>query len=251
MTSSVAALSASFRGFGAPSALLSVAETVVRAEPSPEHQRDSAGRRGRGRPPAPGIDRRILDAALELLASGSYADFRLDELAKRAGVAKTTILRRWPSKAAVAAAAVEQLALQTVDIPASATLRGDLHALLTSAVAVFTKGHGAFVPRLIRESGHHPEIADLLQTVIHTRRLAYRRVLNRAIARQELDPGFDQEVIIDLLVGPMWTRLLITRERITKPFVDDIGDAVIRAFPPPADPIRSIGRQDELVREHR
>ena len=38
--------------------------------------------------------------------------------------------------------------------------RGDLHALLTSAVVVFTNGHGAFVPRLIRESGHHPETAD-------------------------------------------------------------------------------------------
>ena len=171
-----------------------------------------------------------------MLAEGGYAGFRLDTLAARAGVAKTTILRRWPSKAAVAAAAVEQLALQTVDVPESGTLRGDLHALLTSAVAVFTNGHGAFVPELIRESGHHAEIADLLQMVIHTRRLAYRRALNRAIARHELDPGIDQEIIIDLLVGPMWTRLLITRERITKPFVDDIIDAVIRAFPPPADP---------------
>ena len=219
------------------------------AEPSPQHQPDGAGRRGR--PPSPGIDRRILDAALELLASGGYAGFRLDELAKRAGVAKTTILRRWPSKAAVAAAAVEQLALQTTDVPATGTLRGDLHALLTSAVTVFTNGHGDFVPRLIRESGHHPEIADLLQTVIHTRRLAYRRVLNRAIARHELDPGIDQEIIIDLLVGPMWTRLLITREPITKPFVDDIVDAVIRAFPPPADPTRSAAMSDELSGEHR
>ena len=42
---------------------------------------------------------------------------------------------------AVAAAAVEQLALQTTDVPASGTLRGDLHALLTSAVTVFTNGH--------------------------------------------------------------------------------------------------------------
>jgi AcrR family transcriptional regulator len=208
----------------------------MRAEPSLEHEPDAAGRRGRGRPPQPGIDRRILDTALELLGSSGYAEFRLDELAKRAGVAKTTILRRWPSKAAVAAAAVEQLALQTVDVPESDTLRGDLHALLTSAVAVFTIGHGAFVPRLIRESGHHPEIAELLHTVIHTRRLAYRRALNRAIARHEVDPGFDQEVIIDLLVGPMWTRLLITREPITKPYVDEIVDAVIRAFPPPAEP---------------
>ena len=186
-----------------------------------------------------------------MLAEGGYAGFRLDALATGADVAKTTILRRWPSKAAVTAAAVERLALQTVDLPESGTLRGDLHALLTSAVTVFTNGNGRFVPRLIRESGHHPEIADLLQTVIHTRRLAYRRALNRALARHELDPGIDQEIIIDLLVGPMWTRLLITHEPITKPFVDDIVDAVIRAFPPPADPTPSAAMSDEFSGDHR
>src|ERR1051325_11244525 len=181
-------------------ALRWVAIAAVYAERSPEHQPDGARRRGRGRPPSPGIDQRILDAALELLASRGYAGFRLDELAKRAGVAKTTILRRWPSKAAVAAAAVEQLALQTTDVPATGTLRGDLHALLTSAVAVFTNGHVDFVPRLIRESGHHAEIADLLHTVIHTRRLAYRRVLRRAIARHEMDPHVHPDPLIELLL---------------------------------------------------
>ena len=206
---------------------------------------------GRGRPRDRTLDARILEQVLALLGSHGYAGLTLDELAARSGVAKTTILRRWPSKAAVAAAAVERLALQTVDLPESGTLRGDLHALLTSAVTVFTHGDGRFVPRLIRESGHHREIADLLHTVIHTRRLAYRRVLNHAIARHELDPGIDQEIVIDLLVGPMWTRLLITRERITKPFVDDIVDAVIRAFPPPADPARSAAVPDELSGQHR
>ena len=169
-----------------------------------------------------------------MLAEAGYAGFRLDALAARAGVAKTTILRRWPSKAAVAAAAVERLALQTVDLPESGTLRGDLHALLTSAVTVFVHADGRFVPRLLRESGHHPEIAELLHTVIHTRRLAYRRVLGRAIARHELDPDVDQDLLIDLLIGPIWTRLLITRDPITAELVDEIVDALIRAFPAPA-----------------
>jgi len=169
-----------------------------------------------------------------MLAEAGYAGFRLDALAARAGVAKTTILRRWPSKAAVAAAAVERLALQTVELPESGTLRGDLHALLTSAVTVFVHADGRFVPRLLRESGHHPEIAELLHTVIHTRRLAYRRVLGRAIARHELDPDVDQDLLIDLLIGPIWTRLLITRDPITAELVDEIVDALIRAFPAPA-----------------
>src|SRR3954462_3380552 len=187
----------------------------------------------RGRRLSPEIDDRILQETLAMLADVGYARLRLDALAERAGVAKTTILRRWPSKAAVAAAAVQRLALQTADVPESHNLREDLQALLSNAVAPVAGGPGGFVPPLIREAGHHPEIADLLATVIQTRRAAYRRVLNQAIARHDLDPDVDQEVIIDLLVGPLWTRLPITRQPVTQALVEETVDAVLRAYPPP------------------
>src|SRR5689334_17529601 len=80
----------------------------------------------RGRPLSPELDDRILHAAVAMLADVGYARLRLDALAASARVAKTTILRRWPSKAAVAAAAVERLALQTADVPESSNLRDDL-----------------------------------------------------------------------------------------------------------------------------
>src|SRR4051794_279302 len=194
--------------------------------------RDSPTSPRRGRPLSPHLDDRILEAALAMLADVGYARLRLDALAARAGVAKTTILRRWPSKAAVAAAAVQRLALQTAEVPESSNLREDLQALLSNAVAAFGTGPGRFVPALIRETGHHAEIADLLATVIHTRRAAYRRVLNRAIARHDLHPDVDQEVIIALLVGPLWTRLLITRQPISQALVEEIVDAVLRAYQP-------------------
>ena len=181
----------------------------------------------------PGTESRIIDTALAMLAESGYAALRLDELARRAGVAKTTILRRWQSKAAVVAAAVERLALHTVDVPEGSTLRDDLHALLNNAVTVFGHGEGRFVPRLFRESGQHPEIADLVRAVIHTRRMGYRRALGRAIARGELDPETDQELLIDLLIGPVWSRLVITRDPLPPAIVDDIVDAVLRAYPPP------------------
>jgi AcrR family transcriptional regulator len=186
--------------------------------------------RGRGRPRDSTLDARILEQALALLGSRGYVGLTLDELAERTGVAKTTILRRWPSKAAVAAAAVERLALQSVDVPDSGTLRGDLHALLHGAADTFARGRGVFVPRLMREAGHHPEITTLLFTVIHTRRQAYRRVLALSIARGELSPTADQELFIDLLIGPIWTRLLITGDPITREYVDSIVDATLTAF---------------------
>src|ERR671921_1236329 len=188
---------------------------------------------GRGRPRDPTLDARILDEVLVLLASHGYAGLRLDELASRSGVAKTTILRRWPSKAAVAAAGVERLALQSVDVPDSGTLRGDLHALLHGAVDTFVRGRGQFVPRLLREAGHHPEITDLLDAVLHPRRQGYRRVLARAVARGELDPSVDQELLIDMLIGPLWTRLLITRDPVTREYVDANVQAVLTAFAVP------------------
>ena len=185
---------------------------------------------GRGRPRDRALDDRILEQVIALLGSHGYAGLTLDALAARSGVAKTTILRRWPSKAAVAAAGVERLALQSVDVPDSGDLRVDLLALLHGAVEAFVRGRGQFVARLIREAGHHPEIADLLYTVIHTRRQAYRRVLALAIARGELAPSIDQDLLIDLLIGPIWTRMLITRDPITREYVDSIVEAVLTAF---------------------
>jgi len=185
---------------------------------------------GRGRPRDGALDERILEQVLDLLGSRGYAGLTLDELAVRSGVAKSTILRRWPSKAAVAAAGVERLTLQSVDVPDFGTLHRDLHALMHGAVDTFVRGRGQFIPRLLREAGHHPEITDLLHAVLHTRRQAYRRVLARAIARGELDPTVDQELLIDMLIGPVWTRLLITRDPITRDYVDAIVQMVLTAF---------------------
>jgi AcrR family transcriptional regulator len=188
----------------------------------------------RGRPRDGALDDRILEQVVALLGSRGYAGLTLDELAVRSGVAKSTILRRWPSKAAVAAAGVERVALQSVDVPNSGSVRGDLGALLHGARETFVRGRGQFVARLLREAGHHPEITDLLDAVLHTRRQAYRRVLARAVARGELDPSVDQELMIDMLIGPLWTRLLITRDPITPDYVDANLQAVLAAFAVPA-----------------
>src|SRR5258708_7602757 len=58
-------------------------------------------RRGRGRPRRPEADAEILDAALAMLRTGGYRELSLDEIARRAGTAKSSIYRRWASKAAL------------------------------------------------------------------------------------------------------------------------------------------------------
>jgi AcrR family transcriptional regulator len=65
-------------------------------------------RRGRGRPRRAEADAEILDAALAMLRVGGYRELSLDEVARRAGTAKSSIYRRWPSKAALAAEIVRR-----------------------------------------------------------------------------------------------------------------------------------------------
>lgn len=63
-------------------------------------------KRGRGRPRREGADDQILGVALEMLREHGYGALTVDAVAERAGVAKTTVYRRWPSKSALIAAAV-------------------------------------------------------------------------------------------------------------------------------------------------
>ncbi|HET7434574.1 MAG TPA: helix-turn-helix domain-containing protein [Thermoanaerobaculia bacterium] len=83
----------------------------------------------RGRPRRTESDAEILDAARELLRTRRYGAITLDEIGRAAGVAKTTIYRRWSSKAALVAEVVKR------ELHAAADLtRGDLAPIIASLI---------------------------------------------------------------------------------------------------------------------
>ena len=167
-------------------------------------------RPGAGRPRRPGVDEAVLKTTLGLLAHRSYAELTVDAVAEGAGVARTTIYRRWPSKASVVAAAVASLYLDQVDVPDTGSVSDDLVELLTESYRLMADGSGRVLERLIRESGQNRELAEVVSATFHARRRLYATILNRAIARGELSAEVDQELLLDLLMGPLWFRLLIT-----------------------------------------
>ena len=73
--------------------------------------------RGRGRPRRTEADAEIVEAARTLLREGGYRALGLDEVARRAGTAKTSIYRRWPSKAALAAEIIRREVPPPANIP--------------------------------------------------------------------------------------------------------------------------------------
>lgn len=92
-----------------------------------EEDRGRPRRPGRGRPRREDADAAILDAARELLGERGYRDFTVDVIAERTGIAKTTIYRRWPSKAALVAAVI-----------APAPQSGDADSIVRETAAVLS-----------------------------------------------------------------------------------------------------------------
>ena len=180
--------------------------------------------------------RSILDATMELLAEVGYAGLTMEGVAARAGVAKTTVYRWWPSKPALVVAAAEDLAAK-VRSPDSGNLGDDLVALLRDVIRVYTKTvAGRITPGLLADMAEHPELADAIGRFWAGRREIMLEVLRRGISRGELRPDIDLELAADLLYGPIYYRLLVTRAPLTIRFADQVVDAVLRGKAPHAPP---------------
>ncbi len=156
------------------------------------------------------LDDRILDAAIRRLHRNGYAGLRVDDVAADAGVAKTTLYRRCPSKEALVADAVRHLYTDRVGVIDTGDLRLDLLTLVRESHAVLSEGPGRALEELVRQSGASRELAAVVRSTNDARRRAFHEALNRAVARGEIDPTVQHELVIDMLVGPIWTRRLVT-----------------------------------------
>jgi AcrR family transcriptional regulator len=196
--------------------------TGAEARPGPV-----AAQRRPGRPRSTALDQRILDATLTRLGRGGYDALRVDDVAADAGVAKTTLYRRWPSKEALVADAVRRLYTDRIPVVDTGDLRTDLVELLAETYGLLYRGAGAVLEDLVRRSGSSRELARVVQATTDARRRAFHTALNRAVARGDIAPSLQHELVIDLLVGPLWTRRLVTDATMTLDDVEATVDIVL------------------------
>jgi AcrR family transcriptional regulator len=173
------------------------------------------------------VEEAVLNATLGLLAREPGGEFTVDTVADQAGVAKTTIYRRWPTKDALIAAAIDRLYLGHVEVPDEGSLARDLVTMLQTSYQVMVRGPGRVLEPIIRRSAMQPELAEAVRALMHRRRRAYFQVLNRAVARGELPPGTPHELIVDVLLGPFFFRMLVTGDPIHPTDIDAIVALVI------------------------
>ena len=192
---------------------------------------EGAPARARGRPRSDRAHRAILDAALTDLIHEGFADLRLEHVAARAGVGKATIYRRWPSKEALALDVLMQLAAPHIPIPDSGDTRADLLAAVTNAMRAVTEtSFGPVIRALLSQIAINPALGDPFRaTVVQARRDEVARVIALGIGRGDLRPDADVDVATELLVGPVYFRLMFGGE-LTQDFAERVVDSVLRGY---------------------
>ena len=163
-----------------------------------------------GRPRDRLLNRAILDAARELLIEEGYTDLRLEHVADRAGVAKATLYRRWPSKDDLAEALLEDLAKPIVVLPQGESTRSSLLEIVTATVRAMTEtSYGPVVRALMSQNAINPKLGDPFRaSVVHARRRQISSNIERGIKRGDIHPTTDVSTAPEILIGPLYYRLV-------------------------------------------
>jgi AcrR family transcriptional regulator len=190
----------------------------------------------RGRPRDPRAYRAIVDATTALLAEVGYAALTMEGVAARAGVAKTTVYRRWRSKAALVVDVMGNL-LDLHPFPDTGSTRDDFLLGLRRLIASFSGTvAGQVFASLLADLVHDPELAaSFRQEYLRPQWASIHQALERGAARGDLRADLDRDLVVDELVGPVYYHLLVRGEPLGEdsagPLVDFVLQSISRSEP--------------------
>jgi AcrR family transcriptional regulator len=164
----------------------------------------------------------LLLAADRILRRDGYARLTMERVAGESGVAKTTLYRRWPTKAALCMDLYLDVASRELHDPDTGNVADDLRQIANTVIHLQTRTvAGPALVGLIAEAQVNPGTrAAFLAEFADRRREISRLVLRRAIERGELRADTDIDLVIDALGGAVTFRLLQGHAPLTKKFTD-------------------------------
>ncbi|GAA2519168.1 TetR/AcrR family transcriptional regulator [Pilimelia columellifera] len=180
-------------------------------------------------------------AVMQELAEGGYGRLSIEAVARRAGVGKTTVYRRWSSKLEMVVEIIAEVAGRRLPVPDTGSLHGDLELIMNAVVAALAHPLASqIVPDLLAEAARTPEIAEALLATLraHQRDIA-AAVVGRAVGRGELPADADAESAVDFIVGPLYWRLAVLRAPLPDGYVGRQVQAVIEVLSGQAAPVPS------------
>jgi AcrR family transcriptional regulator len=173
------------------------------------------------------VVRGVLEAALEELAVVGYGALRIEDVAARAGVNKTTIYRRWPTKQELVGAALRSVTVERVIQPDTGSLRGDLLEIGRHMALLMSSAEGQALRRILIAEERNPEFTDISRQLRDSMDALPLPVIEAARTRGELAPGFDAVLIFRVLAGSLQHRLFMEGRDIDDGFLHQLVDLIL------------------------
>ncbi len=196
-----------------------------------QDEASGSGQRPPGRPRSADADAAILTAARELLAERGWDAMTVGDVAARAGVAKSTLYRRWPGKAELVVDAMAQVFDRLTPIDAG-SVRADAEAVIRKLVALWSRpeAQAAFLA-LAAQSARDPILRKAVREKIidRQRRLVYAGAAMAAARGESIRIG-DPELLFDVIAGTVVQRLLIEGEPLDEGYLRRFLDLIVAAL---------------------
>lgn len=180
------------------------------------------------------LDAAILGAALKLVAEVGYERMSIEEVARRAATAKTSVYRRWPTKEAMVLAAVRFYIRDPSGRKARAaaddtgSLRGDLLAHAKRLAALLTRERVSILAGLLLAMRTQPELAETVRgQLIQLEGDAVTSILERAARRGERAVRRPEATVAMVLPSVLFTRMLVLDAPLDDAFLARLVDEVI------------------------
>ena len=176
-----------------------------------------------GRPRSTEADRAILEATRAALVELGWSKLAMSDVAARAGVAKTTLYRRWPGKSELVVDAVAALFDEQLTLPDSGSLAGDIEGVvLRFAELLDLPETKTALMAVIAESTRDEALrARIKSAIVDRQKDLVLRGRSRAQSRGELpaetDPAVSDrnaDLIFDVIAGTVVHRALVSNEPI-------------------------------------
>jgi AcrR family transcriptional regulator len=173
----------------------------------------------------------ILRAAYKTLAAEGYRCFTIEGVAARAGAAKTTIYRWWPSKGVLAIESFLPVYNKDTPFPHGASAIQDLKAHMRLQAKAVSGRDGAILMELVAAGQADPALRKLYHDrVVVPRRELGAKMLRRGIEQGEFRKDIDIETALDALYGPFYARILAGIGPCDEEWVDRLCDTVLRGL---------------------
>ncbi|MFJ9153454.1 TetR/AcrR family transcriptional regulator [Streptomyces sp. NPDC102270] len=192
---------------------------------------DTSTRRGRRGPTLQtAVTTAITAAAFDELAEAGWPGLSMDAVARRAGVGKAALYRRWPSKETMLTELIGDVVARNLpDVPDSGELRRDMRAFLELTAQQISDPRVTRIGLdLLAESTRNPSLAEQLRgAVAGPRRETAATILRRGVDRGELPQEIDVTLATDLMISPLLLRMILTDAPVDDEILDRMAAMII------------------------